>query len=314
MIKNNSVTALFVSILTFSGFANALPAEQNQLRIQTSDSKRGMDTGFSTLASWRKGAENLHRVNGLIFINGFESKNPTSAAEIAHKAANALNADINYDAPNERGAIAEFTKDKAEFLISNKEGFDLAHITTRDYSNQKMRYDIPTKSFSSASVDVAIDFVYSAEVEFIEGFSASVHKKTAGGFVAVTIDDEPAIEIKTDGKSTEQLEKELAQLIGSKSHFSETPIYPNYAEEKSRNYKQFDGGEVQLLNLNATSITIDVADSGLGVLTKFSFPDANKPTDVANKVPYIFGVLLTGFLGYLFYVMKIKRKEENLQS
>jgi hypothetical protein len=68
---------------------------------------------------------------------------------------------------------------------------------------------------------------------------------------------------------------------------------------------------VQLLNLNAKSITIDISDSGLGVLTKFSFPDVNKPTDVANKVPYIIGVLLTGFLGYLFYVMKIKRKEDN---
>jgi hypothetical protein len=311
MMKNNALTALLVSAIAFSGVTYALPAEQNQLRIQTSDSKRGMDTGFSTLTSWRKGAENLHRVNGLIFINGFESKNPTSAAEIAHKAANALNADINYDAPTERGAIAEFTKDKAEFLISNKEGFDLAHITTRDYSNQKIQYDIPNKSFSSAGVDVAIDLVYSAEVEFIEGFSSGIHKKTAGGFVAVTIDDEPTIEIKTDGKSTEQLEKELVQLIGSKSQFSVTPIYPNYVEERSRNYKPFDGGEIQLLNLNAKSVTIDVADSGLGVLTKFSFPDVNKPTDVANKVPYIFGILLTIFLGYLFYVMKIKRKEDN---
>jgi hypothetical protein len=314
MMKNNALTALLVSAMAFSGVAHALPAEQNQLRIQTSDSKRGMDTGFSTLTSWRKGAENLHRVNGLIFINGFESKNPTSAVEIAHKAANALNADINYDAPNERGAIAEFTKDKAEFLISNRDGFDLAHITTRDYSNQKIQYDIPNKSFSSAGVNVAIDLVYSAEVEFIEGFSSGIHKKTAGGFVSVTIDDEPTIQIKTDEKSTEQLEKELVQLIGSKSQFSITPIYPNYVEERSRNYKPFDGGEIQLLNLNAKSITIDVADSGLGVLTKFSFPDANKPTDVANKVPYIFGVLLTLFLGYLFYVMTIKVKKEDIQS
>ncbi|MEN9595897.1 MAG: hypothetical protein RL236_331 [Pseudomonadota bacterium] len=314
MVKNNSLTVLFVSIITLSGFANALPAQQDILRIQTSDSKRGMDTGFSTLTSWRKGDANLHRVNGLIFVNGFETKNPTIAAEIAHKAANALNADINYDAPTERGALAEFTKDKAEFLISNKEGFDLVHITTRDYANQKIRYDIPNKTFSSAFVNVAIDLVYSAEVEFIEGFSSSINKKMVGGFVSVTIDDEPIIEIKTDGKSPEQLEKELAQLIGSKSHFSLTPIYPNYEEDRSRNYKHFDGGEVQLFNLNAKSITIDVADSGLGVLTKFSFPDVNKPTDVANKVPYIFGVLVTIFLSYLFYVMKIKIRKEDIQD
>jgi hypothetical protein len=308
------LTLTTLCIMTFSGIVNALPSEQNQLRIQTSESKRGMDTGFSTLVSWRKkGDANLHRVNGLIFVSGFESKNPTSAAEIAHKAASALNADINYDAPNERGAIAEFTKGKAEFIISNKDGFDLAHITTRDFSNQKIHYDIPNKSFSSALVNVAIDLVYSAEVEFIEGFSSGIHKKTAGGFIAVTIDDS-TIEIKTDGKSPEQLEKELVHLIGSKSQFSTKPIYPNYVEERSRNYKPFDGSEVQLLNLNAKSITIDIADSGLGVLTKFSFPDVNKPTDVANKVPYIFGILLTGFLSYIFYAMKIKTRKKDVQD
>lgn len=316
MIKNKSLglTTLFTFAVAFSGFAFALPAEQNELQIQTSDSKKSSETAFSTLVTWRKGDANLHRVNGLIFINGFESKNPTSAADIARKATSALNADIQYHAPNERGAIAKNEKDKAEFSVSNKEGFDLAQITTRDYANQTLRYDMSNKSFGSASVDVAIDLVYSADVEFIEGFSSGLNKKTAGGFVKVTIDNAPAIEIKTDGKTTEQLEKELAQLIGSKAQFSSLPIFPNYVEEHSRNYKSFDGGEVQLLKLNAQSISIEVVDAGLGVLTKFSFPDTNKPTDVANKVPYIFGSLLTAFLGYLFYMMKIKTKKEELQG
>ncbi len=308
------LTLTTLCAITFSGFANALPAEKNQLRVQTSVSKRSNDTGFSTLVSWRKGDSNLHRVNGLFFINGFESSNPSSAADIANKAASALNADINYDAPTERGALATNQKGKSEFVISNKDGFNLVQVTTRDYSNQKIQYDISNQSFSAASVGVAIDLVYSAEVEFIEGFSSGVNRKTTGGFVTVTIDDDAPIKVKTDGKTTDQLEKELAQFIGSKSQFSTTPIYPNYADEHSRNYKPFDGGEVQLLNLNAKSITIDVADAGLGALVKFSFPDANKPTDVANKVPYILGVLLTGFLGYLFYVMKIKTKKEEIEN
>jgi len=314
MKRNNYLilTTLYAA-LGFSAVATALPAEKNQLRIQTSESKRNIDTGFSTLVSWRKGAENLHRVNGLIFIDGLESKNPTSAAGVAQKAANALNADINYDAPMERGAIAEFTKGKPEFTISNKEGFDLAHITTRDYSNQKLQYLIPEQSFSSAAVNLAIDLVYAAEVEFIEGFSAEINKKTAGGFVSVAIDNEPAIEIQTDGKTTEQLEKELAQLIGAKATFSATPLYPNYVENGSRNYKPFDKGEIQLFNLNAKSITINVADSGLGVLTKFSFPDANKPTDVASKAPYIVAALLTLLFGGFWYMWKIKPRKENLQ-
>lgn len=312
-MKQNNVLILttLCAALGFSSVAIALPAEKNQLRVHTSESKRNIDTAFSTLVSWRKGAENVHRVNGLIFIEGLDSKTPMSAAKIAHKAANQLNADIKYDAPMERGAMAEFTKDKPEFTISNKEGFDLVQITTRDYSNQKLQYAIPEQSFSSAAVNVAIDLVYSADVEFIEGFSVDVNKKTAGGFVSVAIDNEPAIEIQTEGKTPEQLEKELAQLIGAKATFSATPLYPNFVE--GRNYKPFDGGEIQLPNLNAKTITIDVADSGLGVLTKFSFPDANKPTDVASKAPYIVGLLLTILLSGFWYLWKIKPRKENLQ-
>ena len=92
-----------------------------------------------------------------------------------------------------------------------------------------------------------------------------------------------------------------------------TPLYPNYVENGSRNYKPFDKGEIQLLNLNAKSITINVADSGLGVLTKFSFPDANKPTDVASKAPYIVTALLTLLFGGFWYMWKIKPRKENLQ-
>lgn len=56
-------------IITFSGIVNALPSEQNQLRIQMSESKRGMDTGFSTLVSWRKGDANLHKFTSSKWFN-----------------------------------------------------------------------------------------------------------------------------------------------------------------------------------------------------------------------------------------------------
>lgn len=312
MIKNkfSVLNILFASAIGLSTSAFALPAGQNQLRIQTSSPKRVDETAFSTLVSWRKGDSNLHRANGLIFIYGAETKNPTEELDIPRKAANALNGTINYDAPSERGAIAKYTENKKEFFISNQDGFDLSQITIRDYSNQELRYELPGKSFSAATVDVAIDFVYSAAVEYVEGFANPDKLKTVGGSIKVTLDDNEPVEIKTDNKTVEELEKELAQALSGKARFSSTPIYANYVELKSRNYKAFDGGEVQLSNLSAKSITIDVNDSGLGVLTKFKFPDENKPTDVANKMPYAVGFLVAAVLAYVFYMAQIKGKKE----
>ena len=265
------------------------------------------------MVTWRKGSAIVHRANGLTFVNGSDTKKPTSAVEIARKITSSLNAGIDYDAPSERGSIAKNAKDKAEVLVSNKNGFDLAHITTRDYSNQKLTYNIPGKSFKAASVDIAIDLVYSAAVEYVDGFSTGIKHEAAGGLVTVTIDNNSPIEIKTNGKSAKQIEKELAQALGSNAHFSSNSIYPNFTERKSRNYKPFDGGEVQLLNLSAKLITVDIDDPGLGALVKFDFPDINKPTDVAGNINYIVGLLLACVFGYFFYISKIKAKKETTQ-
>jgi LPXTG-motif cell wall-anchored protein len=111
--------------------------------------------------------------------------------------------------------------------------------------------------------------------------------------------------IQTKGKSTQQLETEIANALGSKAVFSSTPIYPNFTEIRSKNYKAFDGGEVQLLGLNAKSITIDINDSGLGVLTKFRFPRANiVKSDTGSNLFTIIGLLLIAGIAYVFYSRK----------
>lgn len=309
MKKNHQLLPLillFFSTLTLSSFSYALPAGQNQLRMQTSVSKRDGESAFSYMVTWRKDGSNVHRANGLTFIEGLKSKTPSSANAIARKAANAINSSINYDAPQERGAIAKNPKNSAELLVSNKASFDLAVITTRDYSNQLLNYSIPGKSFKAASVDLAIDIVYSAAVEYVDGFSAGIEHKSAGGFVKVTIDKKAPIEIKTQGKTTQQIESELAKIIGAEAQLSSTPLYPNFTERKSRNYKPFDGSEIQLRGLNAKSITIDVHDAGLGVLTKFKFPDVDKPTDIAGNIfGIIASILGVALLGYLLYRRKM---------
>lgn len=303
-IKTLGLVLLFTCATTLPGIASALPAGQNQLLLQTGTPKRSGATAFSYLVSWRKGQSNPHRANGLAFINGSDSEKPGTAIEAARKITNTLNAGVAIESPHDRGATAKISNNKTEVLVSNKTGFDLTHITVRDYTNQDLHYSIPGKSFKTASIGVAIDFVYSAAVEYAAGFSTGIKHEAAGGFVKITIDKNAPIEIKTDGKSTKQIENELAQALGSIAQYSSSPIYPNYVELRSKNFKPFDGGEVQLPSLNAKSITIDINDSGLGVLTKFDFPDINKPTDVVGKMPYIIGFLVAGILAFVFYSSK----------
>ncbi len=317
MKKNNKLSSLaliLASAIIVPSSAFALSAGQDQIRLQTSNPKKNDESAFSYLVSWRKDADVTHRANGLTFIHGPDKKKPTTDVEAARKIAKSLNDAMSYESPHFRGAIAENTKGKPEVLISNKEGFDFTHVTFRDYSNQELSYNLPGKSFSSASVGVAFDLVYSAAVENLEGFSAGIQEKTNGGYVRVTIDNGQPIEVKTDGKTQQEVETELAQALGPKASFSKQAIYPNYLEGPSRNYKPFDGGEIQLLGLDAQSITVDISDSGLGVLAKFDFPDANKPADVASKMPFIIGALVAAGLGYFFYTSKKNKGKEEQEG
>ena len=293
---------LFILTFPLSEIAYSAPAGTNQLRLQTGLSKRTGGTAFSYLVTWRKGEEDLKDINGLMFVNGTETVSPTTDAEVAYKITKALNAAVVTRTPLDRGAIAK--SNKSLVTVSNKAGFELTRISTRDYSNQELKYSIPDKSFKSAATGIAIDIVYSAAVEYIAGFSTAVKQETTGGIVSVTIDNNAPIKIITNGKTTKEIESELADALGSDANYSSTAIYPNFVQIRSKNYKSFDGGEIQIPSLNARSITIDVNDSGLGVLTKFVFTSVKQPMQIISKVPYIIGFLLAGIFGYLFWKKK----------
>ena len=310
MIKRNllSLVILLTSVIVLPSISWADSEGKDQLRIQTGTPKRTNETIFSSLVAWRKEQANVNKANGLTFIHGSGDKKPTTDVEAARKIASALNGGVNYSAPRDRGAIVKSSKDKAEILISNKEGFDLIRLTTRDYTNQKLQYNIPGKTFNDASVDLAIDLVYSAAVEYLDNFASDIKLKTTGGTITVTKNNDKPIVLKTAGKTTKQLEQELAQALGSNANFSLSPLYPNFVEFKSRNYKAFDGGEVQLPRLNANSITIDINDSGLGVLTKFRFPDVHKAESDSDNLPYLIAFLVVAGLGYFLYTRKNKKR------
>lgn len=293
---------LFISVFSVSGAVCASAEGTNQLRLKTSFSKRTGETAFSYLVTWRKGDEPSRDINGLMFVDGTSMKSPTTDTEVAYKISKALNAAIVTRTPLDRGAVAK--TNKAEMTVSNQEGFELSRISTRDYSNQELSYSIPNKSFKAAETAIAIDIVYSAAVEYIAGFSTAVKQETAGGFVTVTIDDNSPIQIRTDGKTTKEIEKELADALGNGASYSSMPIYPNFIQIRSKNYKPFDGGEVQIPALNAKSITVDINDSGLGVLTKFEFTSVKQPVHIVSKIPYIIAVLFVGAFGYIYLKKK----------
>lgn len=300
------LVALLILITTGSPEISFAAQEgSDQLRIQTGVPKRTNEAIFSSLVAWRKKDGENNKAKGLTLIDGSNRKKTITDIEVAKIIAKSLNAGINYKAPHSRGAKVKYTNNKAEFVITNITGFDLTSVLIGDYTNQKLKYNIPGKKFSEAGVDIAIDLVYSAAVENIDNFSSNKVPQASGGTITITIDDNSPIVIQTKGKNTKQLESELDKTLGGIAHFSSEPIYPNFVELKSRNYKPFDGGEIQLFHLNAKSIVIDINDTTLGVLTKFKLPTTNKVEDsFENSVIKLVSLLIVASLGYVFYSRK----------
>ncbi len=297
--------------------APTTPANQDQIRIHTGTPKKNGETLFSYTVTWRIDGGLTYRSTGLTFIQGPDKPHPTVGTEIGKKIVIALNDAMEYLYPSWRGANVQQPEGKEEVILSNNQGFDFTDLTFRDYSNQELTYDLMGKTFSAANVGIAIDIVYAADVENIAEFNPGKPKNASGGTITVRISNKEPVSVKTDGKSLDQIEKDLARALGGIAKFSATPIFPNIKDETTRNYKPFDGGEVQLIGLSADSISIDINDPSLGTLTKFQFPDTNKPTEIASYIPYIVytgaGIAVLYFF-FTWYMQSKKEEDENNTS
>lgn len=277
------------------------PAEQDKLRIHTSLPKKASDSLFSYTVEWRVDEGEMFRAVGLSFLNAakIDSANP---GIVAKKLVTAIKDGMVQLDPNWRGISASQTQDQPELTVSNKEGYSLTTVTVKDYTNQAMRYDMLDKSFNSEGVQIAIDLVLAADVEYLEKFSAKKGQNASQGAIEITIDGQKPVHIATDGKTTREIESEIAQQL-TDSQVSELPLFPSLVGKDTRNNKPFDGSEVQLLNPVAKSITIDVTDPALGVLTKFKFKDENHSVKVFEpRFMLIFLALASvGAAGYFWY-------------
>ena len=304
-----SFFTLVIVVFSSTTLAKTTPAGQDQLRIQTGTPQRNGDSLFSYTVEWRVDEGLTYRGTGKLFIHGPDKPNPTSDIQFAKSMASALNEGMEQQYPSWRGVLAEHTQDKPEATLSNKSGFSFTSITFRDYTNQRITYDGLDKNFNSARVNLALDLVLSADVDYIEGFTTYKPTDNHHGSIEISIDGGKPVTIKTDGKTTKQLEQEIANALGPAT-FSSSALFPNLKDSDTRNNKPFDGSEVQLKNLSAKTITIANTDPSLGILTKFKFTDTNQTEKVFDPVV---GILLLGLLaaGYFFYARFQAKKLQN---
>lgn len=302
--------ALVLSLLSAGFFQPACAvtteADQDKLRIHTGMPAKASDALFAYTVEWRIDDGEIYRATGLSFFNATKIS-PTANAIIAKRLVNALKDGLVQVDPGWRGINVSQPKDQPELIVANKTGNSIATVTVRDYSNQALSYDLTDKSFNEGGVQVAIDLVLAVDIEYVEGISSIKPQTASQGDIEISIDNQTPINIKTDGKTTRELEEEIAKQL-SASHLSETPLYPALSTD-SRNFKAFDGSEVQLLNLAAHSLAIKVNDPSLGVLTKFKFKDENYSVKVIEPrfmflAVVMIGILAAGYFGYQKYIKK----------
>jgi hypothetical protein len=288
--------------------AATTPAEQDKLRIHTGMPKRSTDSLFSYTAEWRVDDGELYRSTGISFLNAAKIDSATPPAQITKKLITAMKDGMIQLDPNWRGVTLSQPQDQPELIIANKSGYSLTTITVRDYSNQAMRFDLADKSFNAEGVQVAIDLVLTADVEYLDGFSSKRSQTASQGEIDIAIDGEKPIHIKTDGKTTRELEQEIARELSS-SHLSETPLYPGMVSKDTRNNKPFDGSEVQFLNLAGKSVAIDIRDPSLGVLAKFKFKDENFSVKVIEP-RFMLGILaLVSILAVVYFRLRSPKNQ-----
>ncbi|MDD4913571.1 MAG: hypothetical protein PHW13_00865 [Methylococcales bacterium] len=299
-----SSAALFQPAFAIS----ATPASQDELRIHTSMPNKTHDSLFSYTVEWRMDDGELYRSTGISFLNAARLDSNASTAQIGKKLVSAMKDGMVQLDPNWRGVTVTQPRDQPEIVVANKAGFSVTTVTVRDYSNQALSYDLNGRRFNQDGVQIAIDLVYAADVEYLEGFTSKKAQSASQGEIDITVGDQKPVRIKTDGKTSRQLEEEIARSL-SGSHLSDKPLYEGMVSTDTRNNKPFDGGEVQLPNVSATSITIGITDPALGVLTKFRFKDENHSVKVIEP-RFMLGILGAGSLLAVVAIWYRNRKKQ----
>lgn len=302
------ILLLSIGILFQSAQANSTPAGQDQLNIHTSLPKKPSHALFSYTVEWRVDNGDLFRATGISFLNAAKLDESSNIAVITKKLLTSLKDGLMQLEPVWRGITINQPQNQAELDIANKTGYSITSVTVRDYTNQALSYNSGNHTFSTGGVEIAIDLVLATDVEFIEGFTTRKTNTASQGDIEISIDNQKPVLIKTDGKTTRQLEEEIAKhLSGSK--ISSTPLVQSFLSNYDKNNKPFDGSEVQLGHLAAKSIAIDIRDPELGVLTKFKYRDDNSSIKVVDPMIMLPALVIISFLTAGYFLFKNSRKK-----
>jgi hypothetical protein len=306
-----SAGLLAVALVSCSVAAQAAstPANQDVLHFHTSLPKKSSDALFSYTAEWRVDQGEVFRSTGLSFLNAAKLDSSATAASVAKKLVIGFKDGLMALDPGWRGVTITQPDNQADITLANKAGYSLTTVTVRDYTNQALVFDVGQQPFATTGVEVALDLVLAADVEYIEGFSHVKGQTASQGTIELRIDDQKPIQLVTDGKTTQALESELQQHLTG-ALLSPTPLYPSMVSTDTRNNKPFDGSEVQLNHLAAHRISLDINDPSLGVLAKFKYQDDNRSNSVIEP-RFMLGALLVVSVGLvvLFWLRGRKKAE-----
>ena len=301
------ITFIVSLLMLQPALAAITPADSGVLRMQTSLPKKANESLFSYTVEWQQDGAKLYRVTGLSFLNAAKVDSENAAGKISKKIVGSLKESMIRLDPSWRGITVSQPEDKPEVMIANKAGYALTSAVFRDYTNQSLSFDLPGKSFATADAQLAIDLVYAADVDYLDGFTSRKAQTASQGTIEIQIDTQKPVLIKTDGKTTRQIETEIVRELVS-AVLSDNTLLPHVIGKDKRNNKPFDGSEVQLLHLAAKSIRIDISDPALGVLMKFKFKDDTSTATVKkpNFMATLLGLLGLAAVGY--FLLQKKKK------
>ncbi len=262
---------------------------------------------FSYTAKWRQDGGKPYHSTGMSFLDA-DKVDESVSVKIAKKLASSIKESMIRLDPSWRGINVDQPKDRAEFILSSKSGYELTSVVFRDYTKQALSFDLAGKSFNAEAVQLAFDLVLAADVEYLDKFSAQKSRTASGGEIEIGIGDQNPIRVKTDGKTTRELEIEIAKQL-SASTLSGTTLVTSQIGKDTRNIKPFDGSEIQLLKLPTKTVSVDIRDPSLGVLVKFKFAGGEQFADTESRSMLVIAVLIGLMVAGYFWRRKIQSNQ-----
>lgn len=303
--------ALLVSGAAFAG----LPAGQQELGIYISEPEKKGETIISISANWNNPLDWVTAATSLVIANGSDQKHPDTASTLAKKTAKAIKVSMIAHDPGMRGMDVSLDEsgERPKITVKNNQDNEITRFEVRDYTNQNMTIESGGASFSAAGVQVSIDAVDASAIDTLDQFSAKPKDKkkliAGGGGIDLTLGDGKTESIETENRSLEDIEKSIASALGGK--FSSSPLLPDQDQRDTRNIKPFDGGEARFTALNGKSITINVNDPTVGVITRLKFPGGpgGGTSESSSNMMWIVLLLLAAGGGYYYYTTTVQKDE-----